>query len=113
MAIVVMKITYKTHEAWRNRGIAMGANLSVFVEPGCVGCERALHLVEEMGQRFPALEAEALDLSRPEVDRPDYVFAVPTFVLNGRVLSLGNPRRSRLIAAVEAALNERGGMDDQ
>jgi hypothetical protein len=64
-----------------------------------------------MGDRFPALEVEVVDLSRTEVDRPDYVFAVPTFVLNGRVLSLGNPRRSRLLAAVESAFRENGASD--
>lgn len=85
----------------------MGANLKIFVEPHCESCERALELASEISARFPALHVEVVDMSRPEVERPDYVFAVPTFVLNGRVFSLGNPRRSRLAAAVEAALDGR------
>jgi hypothetical protein len=87
------------------------AELKVFVEPRCESCERALRLASEIGGRFPALAVEVVDLSRPGVERPDYVFAVPTFVLNDRVFSLGNPRRSRLLAAVEAALTGRGDSD--
>lgn len=79
--------------------------LKVFVEPHCESCERALRLAGEIGGRFPALAVEVVDLSRRGAERPDYVFAVPTFVLNDRVFSLGNPRRSCLVAAVEAALN--------
>lgn len=89
----------------------METSLRIYVEPRCVACERALGLAGEIRDCFPALEVEVVDLSRPEVSRPDYVFAVPTFVLNGRVLSLGNPRRSRLVAAVEAALRENGAPD--
>ena len=87
------------------------AELKVFVEPRCESCERALRLAGEVGARFPALAVEVVDLSRPGAERPDYVFAVPTFILNGRVLSLGNPRRSRLVAAIEAALNGRRNSD--
>ena len=56
---------------------------------------------------------EVVDLSRLGAERPDYVFAVPTFVLNGRVFSLGNPHLSRLVAAVEAALDGRRNSDAQ
>ncbi len=49
-----------------------------------------------------------MDLSRPEVDRPDYVFAVPTFVLNDRLWSLGNSRRSRLVVVEAVPRGARG-----
>lgn len=89
----------------------MGANLKIFVEPRCESCGRARTIASEIGERFPALRVEVVDLSRPEVERPDYVFAVPTFVLNGRTFSLGNPRLNRLAAAVEAALDGRRNSD--
>jgi hypothetical protein len=36
---------------------------------------------------------------------PANVFAVPTFVLNGQVVSLGNPSRAELARAIEAAFS--------
>ena len=84
----------------------MAVSLKVFIEPRCEPCERAMGLVGEIRERFPELEVEVVDVSREGVGRPDYVFAVPTFVLNDEVLSLGNPRSSRLVSAVEAALKK-------
>jgi hypothetical protein len=107
----VIAVTHDAPTAWPNGITAMGANLKIFVEPRCESCEHARTLAVEMATRFPALYVEIVDLSRPGAERPDCVFAVPTFVLNGRVFSLGNPRRSRLVAAVEAALNGRRNSD--
>lgn len=45
-----------------------------------------------------------MNLSRPEVGPRGCVCAAPTFPLDDRVLSPRNPCRSRLTAAVEAAL---------
>jgi predicted thioredoxin/glutaredoxin len=108
---MVMAITHKTVRLCLNGVTDMKTRLRIFVEPGCEGCHRALSLAGAIRDRFPALEVEVVDLSAPEAHRPEYVFAVPTFVLNGRVLSLGNPRPSRLVAAVEAALREGGAPD--
>lgn len=44
---------------------------------------------------------ELVDMSSSE--RPDQVFAVPTYVLNDRVIFLGNPTRDELIRKLEAA----------
>ena len=108
---MVTAVTHETAIAWPNGVTDMSAYLKIFVEPRCEACERALSLAGDMRDRFPALEVVVVDLSKPGADRPDYVFAVPTYVLGGRVLSLGNPRRSRLVAAVEAALRSDGDPD--
>lgn len=44
-----------------------------------------------MGRRFPTVEVTVIDIDAPAVQVPDHVFAVPTFVLDGRVVSIGNP----------------------
>ena len=46
-------------------------------------------------------------MNETELERDD-VFAVPTFVLEGRVLSLGNPQASELHEEVASLLSERG-----
>lgn len=86
------------------------ATLRVYVEAGCRNCDRALRLVEEARERFLALDVQVVDVADPSSERREEVFAVPTFVLDGRVVSLGNPRRSRLVSEIAAALErERQG----
>lgn len=66
--------------------------LDIYVTPGCLGCDRARQLAQEVRARgLPSVEVNLIDLSDPVVVRPEAVFAVPTYLLNGKVLSLGNP----------------------
>ena len=73
--------------------------LEVFVAPGCVGCETARRLVAEVvGRALPRLRVRLVDLGEPDAVRHPAVFAVPTYLLDGRVLSLGNPDLDWLLA---------------
>lgn len=66
--------------------------LDIYVIPGCLGCDRASQLAKDVRARsLPSIEVNLIDLSDPVVVRPEAVFAVPTYLLNGKVLSLGNP----------------------
>ena len=89
----------------------MGANnvvkLQVFVKTGCDICSRASRLAQQADEEFPNLVVDIIDMNEAQLDRDD-VFAVPTFVLEGRVLSLGNPPESELHNEVAALLRERG-----
>jgi glutaredoxin len=80
------------------------AELRVYVKAGCAQCERARALAAEAGAAHPGLTVEIVDVSEGH-QRRDEVFATPTFVLDGRVLSLGNPRREKLWRAIEASLD--------
>ena len=80
--------------------------LQVFVEAGCEPCQHALRLAEEVDGEYPELAVRVIDVSEPSGQRDD-VFAVPTFVLNGRVFSLGNPKRSLLRRAIESLLRRQ------
>ena len=75
--------------------------LEIYVAPDCFGCETARDLagtIHAFG--WPHLEVRLLDLSEPHVTRPPEVFAVPTYLLDGRVISLGNPEREWLLDQV-------------
>lgn len=80
------------------------AVLQVFVKDGCILCARSLHLAEQCREMFPALTVEVVDLSSDGDAKPDDVFAVPTFVLNGRVICLGNPSLPALSTAIAETL---------
>jgi len=78
-------------------------NLTIYVEEGCAGCQRARRLAVDAARRFPALEVGIVDIGAHGADLPDDVFAVPTYILNGRVISLGNPTSERLHLELEDA----------
>ena len=79
------------------------AELEVFVEADCSLCQRALRLAEDVDERYPELSVRVIDISEPAGQRDD-VFAVPTFILDGRVVSLGNPKQSFLRSEIESLL---------
>jgi len=77
--------------------------LEIYVAPDCLGCETARDLaarVRETGA--PNLDVRLIDLGTPGAVRPPAVFAVPTYLLDGRVLSLGNPEPSWLMERLAA-----------
>ena len=82
------------------------AKLEVFVEADCSRCQRALLLAEDVDDRYPELSVRVIDVSEPAGQRDD-VFAVPTFILDGRVVSLGNPEQSFLRSEIESLLQRQ------
>ncbi|MFQ5879745.1 MAG: hypothetical protein ACE5IZ_06200 [Dehalococcoidia bacterium] len=78
--------------------------LKVFVEDGCGLCAESVRLVEVCRQMYPRLTVEIVDVARDGSAKPEEVFAVPTFMLDGRVLSLGNPNPATLTSAISEAL---------
>lgn len=60
----------------------------------------------EITRLFPQIATDIINLDDPCAQRPDCVFAVPTYLLDGKVLSLGNPRRDQMFATLAEALSE-------
>ena len=83
--------------------------LQVYIEAGCVQCERAVQLAQAVDDDYSRLAVRLIDIGEA-APRPDDVFAVPTFMLNGRVFSLGNPRQSQLREEIEALLRRQDGV---
>lgn len=75
--------------------------LDVYVDNHCWGCDEARTLVAEMRSHFPTLHIKLRD---GKEQWPPEVFAVPTYMLNGRIIALGNPSRERLQMQLHAAL---------
>lgn len=66
--------------------------LDIYVMQECFGCDMARQLASKIRAcALPDVEVRVIDLSDPATVQPESVFAVPTYLLNGRVLSLGNP----------------------
>lgn len=70
------------------------AELHVYVAEECWFCDEARRLVAELAPQFPQVKFELRDLD--DERRPDKVFATPTYVLDGQIISLGNPTENQL-----------------
>lgn len=84
--------------------LASPPRLEVFVARHCWGCDRAQQLAREAAARFPALCVEVIDLEDEPSRRPPALVAVPTYFLDGQVISLGNPKPDRLLAILASRL---------
>lgn len=85
--------------------------LQIFVTDDCWSCEESRRVAAETQARFDEVEVTLLDLQSDE--RPSSVFAAPTYLLNGRVISLGNPRREDLWAQLERGKANPGNEEER
>jgi len=81
--------------------------LSLFIEEGCTSCGLAVEVAERARELYPHLEIKIVDIGVSSEEQPQGVFAVPTFVLDGEVISLGTPSWERLEPLLQAAVNGR------
>lgn len=87
--------------------------LDVYVSAHCWQCPEAQRLARKAQHEFPTVAVRVNDLDQPGVMQPAFVFAVPTFVLNGQVISLGTPtpedldQKIRHTLAMEPIANEQ------
>ena len=73
--------------------------LDVYLEDTCWACSESRRIVAEIAPMVPHVEIELRDLS--DKKRPDNVFATPTYVLDGRVIFMGNPTMEELLEKLD------------
>lgn len=78
----------------------------------CPGCDEACRLDGRVAQRFPVHRVRVVDLERELAARPTNLVAVPSYMLDGHVLALGNPREEDLLQCLAQSLDreERHGL---
>jgi hypothetical protein len=68
--------------------------LTVYIADDCWSCAETRRILDDILPQFPDL---LLNLVNTQLEPlPDHVFAVPTYLLNGEIVSLGNPTREAL-----------------
>lgn len=77
--------------------------LQVYIREDCWTCAESQRIVSEIAPQFPQIAVELLDLE--STNQPENIFAVPTYVLDGRVIFLGNPYREQLRQEIQDALS--------
>jgi alkyl hydroperoxide reductase subunit AhpF len=83
----------------------MERTLDIYINQACPGCAYAQELAVLVRQEFPELEVRIFDLAHPNIQKPSTVFAVPTYLMDSKTLSLGNPDIRDLVAKIENGLN--------
>jgi hypothetical protein len=88
------------------------AVLEIVITPHCFGCARARTLATTIAAHDPALDVRVVDLSEPGAQAPPGLVAVPSYILNGRILFIGNPTQAALAAALRTADRTTAGPPD-
>ena len=79
--------------------------LEIYVTRQCLACNDARRTAAEVKQRFPMLSVEVVDIDIEAGRKPHAVFSVPTYVLNDRIVSLGNPAPDDLFRRISDILD--------
>jgi hypothetical protein len=79
--------------------------LEIYVASECVPCQHAL-VIAEQARTIPGLEVAVISLDEAPRALPPNVNAVPTYLLDGRVVSLGNPARETFLARLRQQAEE-------
>lgn len=74
----------------------MAATLKIYTMTHCPTCEATRRNAAAIAERWPEVEVQLISLDAPGVTIPPQVFSVPTYLLNGDVISLGNPYLSQI-----------------
>ena len=69
-----------------------------------MGCDYAKDLATEVQELFRQLEVRIFDLIRPNIRKPESVFAVPTYILDGTRIWLGNPDKGEFFEKLRGTL---------
>ncbi len=70
----------------------MEHTLKIFITQDCPNCAETLLIVHHIRQDHPHLSIEIIDIADQQATVPEAIFATPTFMLDNRVVSLGNPK---------------------
>ncbi|GJM40498.1 MAG: hypothetical protein DHS20C20_07800 [Ardenticatenaceae bacterium] len=72
----------------------MTHTLTVYIADDCWSCEETQRILADVTPNFPELQLRCVNTQKEPM--PEEVFAVPTYLLDGKVISLGNPTRKFL-----------------
>jgi hypothetical protein len=72
--------------------------LDIYIDDYCENCVHARQIADQVRERMPQVEVNLIELTS---EKPDSVFAVPTYLLDGATLFLGNPSEAELFERLE------------
>jgi hypothetical protein len=83
--------------------------LDIYVSSGCLSCRRAREIASSIEGDYPDVRVEVVDAEgAPEGSLPESVVALPAYLLDGTLISLGNPNPATLREQLAALTLGRG-----
>lgn len=79
----------------------MQSQLQVYFDSNCSTATFTQELITSVRILRPELSIEVVDINKSEVHKPDSVYAIPAYLLNGKTIFLGNPTRIALIERLQ------------
>lgn len=83
--------------------------LEIYVAKHCLGTPEALRLAGEVAELMPRFRLKLRVIDDMPAAETDFIFATPSYYLNGSLLFLGNPGLDELVErllAVSGTFNE-------
>lgn len=80
--------------------------VDIYVAKHCFVCDYAWEIAELIERDFSDVELQVIDVNSNEHEIPEAVFATPTYLLNGRVWSLGNPYPEQVVERLTELLKQ-------
>ncbi|RLT45231.1 MAG: hypothetical protein DWI57_01170 [Chloroflexi bacterium] len=120
----ILQTQHPQAESYGDEALAMPADkpeqrailVEIYVAENCAICDYAYEVADSIRAGFPAVDLRIINLSRSSETIPDAVFATPTYLINGRLWSLGNPSvqdaQERLCLALESKTYLNAGEDE-
>lgn len=81
--------------------------LEIFVSAHCFVCDYAHTVAELIRTDYPWVKLQVIDIHDPTATVPEQVFATPTYILNGKVWSLGNPSPEKIAETLSQTRSAR------
>ena len=74
--------------------------LEIYISDHCDNCQEALRQAE-LARTVAGVEVCVINVDATSDPVPQRIIATPTYVLDGRIISLGNPYREDLLKMLE------------
>ncbi|RIK42902.1 MAG: hypothetical protein DCC55_07490 [Chloroflexi bacterium] len=87
--------------------------ITIYVAKHCTTCDYSYQVAEEIRRKFPHVQVRIVDLEQTTEVIPEIVFATPTYLLDGRVWSLGNPSPAHVEQTLSPLTRKRNGKVDR
>ena len=84
----------------------MQPELQIFIDDACFVCDEARRLADLAQEKFPHVRISLISVSSNGVNIPEPVFAVPTYMMNGKTLWLGNPYELEFLETLERIIRQ-------
>lgn len=78
--------------------------LKIFIAEHCSTCNETIAIAIRIKHDYPDIGVEIIDIGDAQVTVPEAVFAIPTIMLNDRIVSLGTPHPAEIVRWVEEAI---------